>query len=74
MNQIRAWKDPEYRDSLSTTERAALAANPAGPIRLEFSDLEAVQAGTPTTVPCFTITLSVAACGGTKAVASIGCC
>lgn len=35
---IRAWKDEEYRDSLSEEERAALPAHPAGVI--ELSDLE----------------------------------
>jgi mersacidin/lichenicidin family type 2 lantibiotic len=33
-NIIRAWKNPEYRDSLSESERAALPANPAGRIEV----------------------------------------
>ncbi|GAB3878750.1 mersacidin/lichenicidin family type 2 lantibiotic [Kibdelosporangium lantanae] len=74
MNQIKAWKDPEYRASLTGADRAGIAENPAGPSRLSLTDLDAVNGGTPTTVWCFTITVSIAACGGTKAVGSIGCC
>ncbi|MGA8595261.1 MAG: mersacidin/lichenicidin family type 2 lantibiotic [Bryobacteraceae bacterium] len=39
---IRAWKDEEYRRSLSNTERAALPENPAGVT--ELSDSQAKQA------------------------------
>ena len=75
MNQIKAWKDPEYRASLSAAEQAGSAAHPAGPSRLNLTDLDTVQGGTQlTTVPCAVITISIAACNGTKALASIGCC
>ena len=42
---IRAWKDAEYRDSLSAAERAALPDNPAGAIELTQAELEAVAGG-----------------------------
>jgi mersacidin/lichenicidin family type 2 lantibiotic len=41
-NIIRAWKDPEYRNNLSESERAALPANPAG--RIEVADAKSNQA------------------------------
>ena len=42
---IRAWKDAEYRASLSEAERAALPSNPAGLIDLTERDLEVVVGG-----------------------------
>lgn len=42
---IRAWKDAEYRESLSDTERAALPANPAGAVELTDGELEGVAGG-----------------------------
>ncbi len=42
---IRAWKDAEYRLSLSEAERALLPANPAGAIELGDADLEGVSGG-----------------------------
>jgi mersacidin/lichenicidin family type 2 lantibiotic len=42
---VRAWKDEEYRDSLSAEERAALPANPAGMIELGDADLGQVTGG-----------------------------
>jgi len=36
---IRAWKDAEYRNNLSETERAALPDNPAGVIELSDASL-----------------------------------
>jgi len=43
---IRAWKDAEYRSSLSENQRAALPDNPAGAIDLSDSDLSSVAGGT----------------------------
>ena len=37
---IRAWKDEEYRLSLSEEQRAVLPEHPAGLIELEDVDLE----------------------------------
>ena len=45
MDIIRAWKDEEYRNSLSAAERAALPQNPAGLIALTDEDLGTVAGG-----------------------------
>jgi len=42
---IRAWKDEEYRLSLSDAERALLPGNPAGLIELPDTELGAVAGG-----------------------------
>ena len=42
---IRAWKDEEYRASLSEEERAQLPENPAGVVELPDSDLATVGGG-----------------------------
>lgn len=39
---IRAWKDEDYRLSLSDDERAQLPTNPAGMIELSDADLDNV--------------------------------
>ena len=46
-NIIRAWKDPEYRNSLSASERALLPANPAG--RLESTEAKSNPSALPIT-------------------------
>ena len=49
---IRAWKDAEYRDSLSAEQRALLPQNPA--LDLASGDRRADRIGSPTTncSPC----------------------
>ena len=42
---IRAWEDPEYRNSLSAEELAALPENPAGAIELTDAELGEVLGG-----------------------------
>jgi mersacidin/lichenicidin family type 2 lantibiotic len=42
---IRAWKDPEFRLSLSEEEQATLPENPAGAIELTDDELEMVTGG-----------------------------
>jgi mersacidin/lichenicidin family type 2 lantibiotic len=42
---VRAWKDEEYCNSLSDTQRASLPQNPAGIIELTDAELSAVGAG-----------------------------
>jgi mersacidin/lichenicidin family type 2 lantibiotic len=42
---IRAWKDPEYRLSLSAAERAQLPAHPAGLIALTDAELDHIGGG-----------------------------
>jgi mersacidin/lichenicidin family type 2 lantibiotic len=44
-NIVRAWKDEEFRNSLSAEELALLPENPAGVIELEDAELEAVTGG-----------------------------
>ncbi|HEX6292733.1 MAG TPA: mersacidin/lichenicidin family type 2 lantibiotic [Herpetosiphonaceae bacterium] len=46
-NIIRAWKDEEYRASLSETERVALPEHPAGLVELADEDLGVVAGGNP---------------------------
>jgi mersacidin/lichenicidin family type 2 lantibiotic len=45
MDIIRAWKDEEYRNSMSEAERAALPPNPTGLIALTDEELGAVAGG-----------------------------
>jgi mersacidin/lichenicidin family type 2 lantibiotic len=42
---VRAWKDEEYRKSLSAAERATLPESPAGLIELTEDDSDAVAGG-----------------------------
>lgn len=43
---IRAWKDEEYRESLSAADRSRLPQNPAGIIELTDNDMGDVEGGT----------------------------
>ena len=45
---IRAWKDKQYRQSLSEAERALLPENPAGDISLTDAEIDQVAGGSPT--------------------------
>jgi len=50
---IRAWKDPEYRRSLSKAELANVPTNPAGTIELKDTELDIVAGGKrPCTCKC----------------------
>ena len=42
---IRAWKDPAYRNSLSSAEQADLPANPAGAIEIPETELGQTAGG-----------------------------
>jgi mersacidin/lichenicidin family type 2 lantibiotic len=44
-NIIRAWKDADYRASLSEDERALLPEHPAGFIELDDTDLDLAAGG-----------------------------
>ena len=44
-NVVRAWKDPQYRSSLSEMERAVLPDHPAGSVELTDEDLGLVAGG-----------------------------
>jgi mersacidin/lichenicidin family type 2 lantibiotic len=45
LNVIRAWKDEEYRNSLSAAERAALPDNPAGLLETTEAELDRAVGG-----------------------------
>ena len=45
---IRAWKNREFRQSLSASELARLPEHPAGLIDLSDADLDGVTGGLPT--------------------------
>lgn len=47
---IRAWKDEDYRMSLSEAERRMLPTNPAGLIEISDSQLGAVAGGDDRTI------------------------
>ena len=42
---IRAWKDEDFRQSLSAAERAALPEHPAGLIDLTAAELQTLTGG-----------------------------
>jgi mersacidin/lichenicidin family type 2 lantibiotic len=54
---VRAWKDRDYRQSLSEAQQSALPAHPAGVIELAEDDLQGV--GGYTSNICVTISISV---------------
>ncbi len=43
LDVIRAWKDKDYRNSLSQEEQALLPANPSGEIELSMDELAQVD-------------------------------
>ena len=45
---IRAWKDEEYRNSLSAEQQEQLPANPAGLVELNDEDMSSVSGGCTT--------------------------
>lgn len=57
---IRAWKDVDYRESLSDAERAPLPAHPAGLIELSDADLGNVAGAA--TLQCTEITVRCSSC------------
>ena len=54
LNIIRAWKEEDYRLSLSETERSQLPAHPAGLIELNAAELETAAGGLPPVNSYFT--------------------
>jgi mersacidin/lichenicidin family type 2 lantibiotic len=67
-NIIRAWKDPQYRNSLSEAERAALPPHPAGAIEILDADLDNIAGGgvaAPVTHDCSNICTYVCTLGCT---------
>ncbi|MBS9394247.1 MAG: mersacidin/lichenicidin family type 2 lantibiotic [Dolichospermum sp. LBC05a] len=45
---IRAWKDEEFRNSLSAEQQEQLPANPAGLVELNDEDMSSVSGGCTT--------------------------
>ncbi|MET8454231.1 mersacidin/lichenicidin family type 2 lantibiotic [Streptomyces sp. NPDC005209] len=76
MNPVKAWKEPEYRDSLSEAEQASLPPNPAGLVSLTHRQLGEVAGATSAVCATISISIGVSAwlCMGTKSWQSIGCC
>jgi mersacidin/lichenicidin family type 2 lantibiotic len=61
---IRAWKDEDFRNSLSDQERAVLPEHPAGLIELADTELEAAAGGGfPLTLNCACRTCDASLCG-----------
>jgi mersacidin/lichenicidin family type 2 lantibiotic len=60
---VRAWKDANYRNSLTEAERAALPANPAGAVEIAAEELSEIGGGRPKT----------SYEGGCSALCSVGC-
>jgi mersacidin/lichenicidin family type 2 lantibiotic len=52
LNTIRAWKDEEYRKSLTDAEKALLPTNPAGLVELAEEEMNQVDGGTYHTYYC----------------------
>jgi mersacidin/lichenicidin family type 2 lantibiotic len=66
----RAWKDEEYRNSLSADELAQLPAHPAGAFELSENELEAAHGGSGDKVTIALIclqTVLLAICNGMSA-------
>jgi mersacidin/lichenicidin family type 2 lantibiotic len=49
---IRAWRDEDYRLSLTEAERALLPAHPAGLIELDKEQMQMVMGAGPTFTSC----------------------
>lgn len=76
-NIIRAWKDPAYRNSLSSAERAALPENPAGAIEISDADLGNIAGGrerAPETAICTYLCTLTCTCVCTGICSLIGRC
>ena len=59
---IRAWKDPEYRATLSEKQRDQLPKHPAGIIEISEQELERIAGGSPTNADCQPTQWSVCGC------------
>jgi mersacidin/lichenicidin family type 2 lantibiotic len=77
---VNAWRNEEYRDRLSTEERALLPESPIGEIDLSESELQDVAGGSDTAFACgVTIAVTATLCpsmlnGGTCSVGTAACC
>ena len=71
---VQAWKNPEFRRSLSAAELAELPANPAGESSLSSDQLASVSGGSSWVCIGSATAVSALFCNGTNGVNSIGCC
>ncbi|HKS30082.1 MAG TPA: mersacidin/lichenicidin family type 2 lantibiotic [Pyrinomonadaceae bacterium] len=72
---IRAWKDEDYRRSLTSAERALLPENPAGVVELTDAELGAVfGAGTYAYGTLGCCGSAIVCIGLTFAIGTGGCC
>ncbi len=60
---IRAWKDAEYRKSLSAEELALVPESPVGQVELTEADLTQVSGGTTVITVCSVLACQSVACG-----------
>ena len=75
---INAWRDEEYRESLSDEQRVELPESPIGPIDLSEGELEDVEGGSQSILTVVTVAISVKLCvsiaiGGTCKIDGAGC-
>jgi len=52
VNVVRAWRDRQYRENLSSEARAALPQNPAGIVSVDDDALRSITGGCTSTVGC----------------------
>ncbi len=72
---IRAWKDEDYRNSLSAEQLALLPENPAGMIEISDDELDAITGGAGATGKWFSTGCPCSRQqGGTCPAGTRGCC
>ncbi|MDB5079267.1 MAG: Type 2 lantibiotic, leader peptide domain [Chloroflexi bacterium] len=61
----RAWKDEEYRNSLTPEQLAKLPANPVGDFELQEEELDEISGGRPPyrTPECYSARTKIQGCG-----------
>lgn len=75
-NIIRAWKDEEYRSTLTDDELAAIPTNPAGPIELQSGVLREISGGGDIEPYATAMILTMGCCSGlttNTCVCTVGC-
>jgi mersacidin/lichenicidin family type 2 lantibiotic len=85
MDIARAWRDTEYRASLTAAQQAELPEHPAGAVELDDEELAGLAGGTGVVCGAVTVSLCVSGmvgcltinnslCNGTCAFNTSGCC
>jgi mersacidin/lichenicidin family type 2 lantibiotic len=69
---IRAWKDLEYRESLSESERALLPESPVGMVELSDADLLGVGGAEGEQPDSASVALSLSLVGASYAFSCLG--